>query len=92
MYKKMLQDKEEEKLKHIKLLQEHFNSEITIVITEREEEAKVVQAEKEEYEARIAELQSKVKELSGHVGDHREEIDGLSNNLEKTTLALENTK
>lgn len=92
MYKKMLEDKEEEKLRHIKLLQEQYNSEISIIIAEREEEARVVQAQKEQLENRVQELQSKIEELSGHVNWHKDEIDELTNNLSKTTLELEHTK
>jgi peptidoglycan hydrolase CwlO-like protein len=61
---------------------------VTTVIREREEEAKVVQAQKEEMQATITELEARVKELSGHVGDHREEIDGLAKELKKTQVDL----
>lgn len=63
MYKKMLKEKDEEHAKLIKSQQTTYNLEIHRLLEEHEQDSKVAQAEKEELEARIAELLRKIEEL-----------------------------
>lgn len=56
MYKQMLREQEEEKARHVKLLQAAYNSEIQRLLDEQEAEAKQIQSAQEESQTQQKQL------------------------------------
>ena len=62
MYKKMYNESEIKHEARLKEIQKRFCTEISMLISQKEEEAKYSQSEKELLEERIAELEERLKE------------------------------
>ena len=62
MYKKMYNESEIKHETRLKEIQKRFCTEISMLISQKEEEAKYSQSEKELLEERIAELEERLKE------------------------------
>lgn len=90
MYKKMLREQEEEAKRLIKNLQLEFTTEIHKILLGHEEEAKVAQSEKEEYERRMEEYLGRIEELESLLESENKNARGLTNDLNLTSQKLKN--
>jgi hypothetical protein len=77
MYKKMLHDSELNHEARLKEIQKRFNSEMSVLIQQKEEEAKYSQAEKEILEGKIAELEAQLKQAEQKEGELSEDYNYL---------------
>ena len=64
MYKKMYHESEDKHESRLKEIQKRFSNEISMLIKQKEEEAKYAQAEKEMLEDRISELEMLLKDAA----------------------------
>lgn len=92
MYKQMLREQEDEKTRHIKSLQSAFNTEIQRLLNEQDDDAKVVQAQKEELEGRVKTFKEKVDELEKKLGHAAMQTEKMEEHLENTRATLKNVE
>lgn len=79
MYKKMLHEMEIKHEARIKEIQKKFSIEIRRLISEKEEEAKFAQSEKELLEKRIFELETVIEDLQNKLAHTGGNLDELTN-------------
>jgi hypothetical protein len=91
MYKRLLQECENKSEARIKEIQGNFKTEIKKLITEKEEEAKYAQSEKEMLENRIEEMEAFLAELQDRHTQHLKVHDDLVKEKEKVDIKFANS-